>query len=188
MRLLIIQTIQTLTGIAFIILLGLGCAKKFERQDPMNLYFPSVHATSLTGESVMIPEFFRGKPIVLLIGYVQDSQFDVDRWVLGLKQLETPIGIIEIPTIQGLVPRMISSKIEQGMRDGIPEEDWGIVFTVYKDAEMIAQFLGNTKPLNVRVVLVDEEGKIIWFHDRGYSADKAIELDKEVRTLTINHN
>jgi hypothetical protein len=168
--------------IIFIFLLVMGCAKNFERQDPMGLYFPRVHAEGLTGEQIIIPDYFKGTPILLLIGYIQDSQFDVDRWVLGLKQLDTPIGIIEIPTIQGLVPRMISSKIEQGMRDGIPEEDWGIVFTVYKDAEMIAQFLGNTKPLNARVVLIDEEGKINWFYDRGYSADKAVELDKQVRS------
>ena len=164
-------------------LLESGCTRNYEQQDPVGLYFPSVKAKALTGEEIRLPDHFRGKLTLLLIGYIQDSQFDVDRWILGLKQLETPVSIAEIPTIQGLFPRMISSKIDKGMRDGIPKEDWGIVFTVYKDANKIAQFLGTTKPLNVRSVLIDEEGKILWFHDKGYSADKAIELNKYIRSL-----
>ena len=69
------------------------------------------------------------------------------------------------------------------MRNGIPEEDWGIVITVYKDAEKIARFLGNNNPRNVRAVLLDKAGEVRWFHDRGFSADKAIELDTLVRQL-----
>ena len=103
--------------------------------------------------------------------------------VLGLKQLKTPIGIAEIPAIQGLVPRVIKSRIDQGMRNGIPEEDWGIVISVYKDAEKIARFLGNNNPRNVRVVLLDDAGEVRWFHDRGFSADRAMELDAQVRKL-----
>ncbi|OVE80322.1 hypothetical protein BVY02_00520 [bacterium J17] len=161
----------------------MGCAKTFEPQNPEGSTFPSIRGEILTGTNIEIPRFFEGKPTLLLIGYVQESQFDIDRWVLGLKQLKTPIGIAEIPAIQGLVPRMIKSKIDQGMRNGIPEEDWGIVITVYKDAEKIARFLGNNNPRNVRAVLLDKAGKVRWFHDRGFSADKAIELDTQVRQL-----
>lgn len=158
-----------------------GCYKTFEPRNPLGEAFPNVNARILTGDEVVIPEFFEEKPVLLLIGYIQDSQFDVDRWLLALKQLNTTINIAEIPAIQGFFPRMISSKIDNGMRNGIPEEDWKIVFTVYKDAEKIAEFLGNTKPRNVRVVLLDGEGEVRWFHDRGFSADKAIELDQFIR-------
>ena len=164
----------------------IGCSKSFENRDPQGLNFPSVIGEVLTGEEVEIPRVFQGKPTLLLVGYVQDTQFDLDRWILGLKQLKTPIEIAEIPSIQGLLPRMLKSKIDQGMRNGIPQEDWGIVITVYADADKIARFLGNTKPRNTRVVLVDEVGKVVWFHDRGYSADKALELDKQVRKLMDN--
>jgi hypothetical protein len=33
-----------------------------------------------------VPESFSGGPTVLLIGYKQSSQFDIDRWVMGLMQ------------------------------------------------------------------------------------------------------
>ena len=147
--------------------------------------FPEVRATILTGEDVSIPGYFGEKPVLLLVGYVQESQFDVDRWLLALKQLKTPVRIAEIPAAQGFFPRLISSKINNGMRSGIPQEDWKIVFTVYEDSEKIARFLGNVKPRNVRAVLVDESGTVRWFHDRGFSADRALELDKLVRARVV---
>ncbi|MDP6958232.1 MAG: hypothetical protein QF645_05395 [Planctomycetota bacterium] len=36
--------------------------------------------------------------------------------------------------------------------------------------------------------LFDETGKVIWFHDRGYSAAKVSELDKLVRSLAKKTN
>lgn len=82
---------------------------------------------------------------------------------------------------RGLFPRLISNQIDSGIRSGIPEEDWKIVFTVYKDSKKIAGILGNAKPRNVRAVLVEGSGTVRWFHDREFSADKALELDKLVR-------
>jgi hypothetical protein len=160
-----------------------ACSKTFERREPVGQSFPRVKATGLTGEEVTIPDLFRDNLVVLFVGYVQDAQFDVDRWLLGLKQLETPVEVAEIPTIQGFVPGLFASRIDQGMRNGIPEEEWKIVFTVYKDASEIARFFGNEKPRNVRVALLDQAGKVLWFHDRGFSADRAIELDKLIREL-----
>ena len=162
-------------------LFAAGCATTYPARSPIGEQFPSVRAKVLTGEEVEIPQFFHGKDALLLVGFVQDTQFDIDRWLLALKQLKTPIVVAEIPTIQGLFPRMISTKINQGMKDGIPEEDWQIVFTVYKDAVKITKFVGNTKPRNVRVMLIDENGVVRWFHDRGFSPDRAIELDTLIR-------
>jgi hypothetical protein len=162
-------------------LLFSGCSRTFKAQNPLGETFPQVSARVLTGDVVVIPDYFRDKKALFLIGYVQDSQFDVDRWLLALKQLDTPITVVEVPTIQGFFPQLLSSKINQGMKNGIPEEDWNIVYTVYDGAEQIARFLGNEKPRNVRVVLIDEGGVVRWYHDRGFSPDKAMELDKLVR-------
>lgn len=181
------ETIETFgkisctTLILVVALFVAGCTTSYPARSPLGEQFPSVRAEVLTGEEVEIPQFFHGKDALLLVGFIQDTQFDIDRWLLALKQLKTPIVVAEIPTIQGLFPRMISTKINQGMRDGIPEEDWQIVFTVYKDAKKITKFVGNTKPRNVRVMLIDKNGVVRWFHDRGFSPDKAIELDTLIR-------
>ncbi len=161
-----------------------ACASVVVNQDPRGKSFPDVRGTSLGGKAYEIPKDFQGEPVVLLIGYKQRSQFDLDRWILGLVQLQTPVRIVEIPTIKGLIPGMFANRIDEGMRKGIPEEDWGSVITVYDEAEPIVNFTGNENGSNGRVVLLDKQGKVLWFADRGYSAGQVKDLDAAVRKLT----
>lgn len=161
----------------------LGCGSPLPNRDPTGERFPSVRGTALSGEAVALPEDLAGEPAVLLVGYVQNAQFDLDRWILGLLQAETPVRLLEVPTIDGLVPGMIAGSIDAGMRRGIPEEDWGTVVTVYDDAADIVTFTGETRPANGRVLLLDADGVVRWFHDRGYSAGVLLKLDAAVRAL-----
>ena len=159
-----------------------ACTVQYPNRDPLGELFPKVGARSLSGEEITLPDSFSGKKVVLLVAYVQDAQFDVDRWMLGLAQLKTDVLVAEIPTIQGFFPRLISRRIDRGMRSGIPKEDWGIVYTVYEDAKIIAEFLGNESPRKTRVLLLSAEGRVVWFYDRGYSAARVQELDAKVRS------
>ena len=146
-----------------------GCSSTYPRQEPIGERFPSVVGESLQGDEVRIPEDFAGEPVVLLVGYDQDTQFDLDRWIMGLTDAGVDVKIREIPTIPGLVPGMFANQIDAGMRKGIPSEDWGAVVTVYGDGDKIARFLGNEVKLPGRIVLLDAEGKVALFHDEGYS-------------------
>ena len=68
-----------------------GCSSTIENRDPSGEPFPSVEATSLAGETVEIPEDFAGAPVLLLVGYVQDTQFDIDRWLYGAIDAELEV-------------------------------------------------------------------------------------------------
>ena len=161
-----------------------SCGSSIPRRDPLGETFPSVQGESLEGAAVAMPESLKGEPVVLLLGYEQNTQFDLDRWILGLMQLETPVKLLEIPTIPGMVPGMISGQIDDGMRSGIPQEDWAVVVTVYgEDAESITNWTGTEGGLNGRIVLLDADGVAVWFHDRGYSAGHVLALDAAVRAL-----
>ena len=166
-------------------LLGLAaCAAPAPNLDPTGAAFPSVLGTSLEGQDVRLPEALGGEPAVILVGYVQDTQFDLDRWILGLMQAETPVRILEVPTITGFFPGLIAGTIDDGMRSGIPQEDWGSVVTLYGDeAERVKALTGEESPRNGRVMLLDGEGRIVWFHDRGYSAGQLLALDERARSL-----
>lgn len=162
-----------------------ACASKIPNRNPVGETFPTVQGASLEEEPIALPEDLKGKPAVLIVAYEQDAQFDVDRWLLGLMQLETPIEqLYEVPTVKGLVPGLIAGRIDEGMRSGIPEEDWASVVTVYDDAEKIVAFTGNENDLNARVALLDASGEVVWFHDRGFSPRVAKELDAKVRGLS----
>lgn len=170
--------------LALLLFLLSACSSLVINQDPTGQVFPSVRGTSLDGKSYLLPDDFAGKPLVLLVGYKQRSQFDLDRWILGLVQLQTPVRIVELPTIKGLIPGMFANRIDEGMRNGIPEEDWGAVITVYDEAAPIVEFTGNENGSNGRVILLDKSGKVIWFADRGYSAGEVKALDAAVRALS----
>lgn len=155
----------------------IGCsAKVIAPSNIDNRVFPSVVGHALSGEDVKIPEKYKGQVTILLIGYKQKAQFDIDRWILGLLQAEVSSRIVEVPTIAGMMPQMVQGFIDNGMRSGIPKEDWASVVTIYEDAPKIINVIGNESPQNAQVVMLDSSGAIRWFSNRGYSATQVLEL------------
>jgi hypothetical protein len=149
-----------------------------------NTRFPTVQGTSLEGKQVTIPEDLSGKVTLVLVGYIQRAQFDIDRWILGALQADVKASIIEVPTIAGMLPQMVQGFIDGGMRKGIPQSDWGSVVTVYEDAPKIIQALGNERPQSAYAVLLDKEGRIAWSSNIGYSASQILELKKVAEQLS----
>jgi hypothetical protein len=165
-------------------LLGISaCASTHPRQNPTGRLLPEIEGSTLDGTQVLLPRNLAGGPAVLLVGYKQRSQFDIDRWLLGMEQASVSVRRYELPTIPGLLPRLWSGRIDAGMRSGIPEEDWSAVITVYRDADILARFLGNENPLPARVVLLDQEGRVAFFHDEGYSVATLMRLREAIERL-----
>ncbi len=147
----------------------LACSTTYERRDPTGERFPTVTGETLEKNAVTLPDDLAGEPALLIVGYKQRTQFDVDRWLLGLAQSQTTIRLYEVPTLPGALARVASGFIDNGMRSGIPEEDWKLVVTLYSDARPVAKFTGTENGLPARVLLLDRDGVVRWFHDRGYS-------------------
>ena len=164
-----------------ILLLAAACSSHPHR-DPTGEAFPSVQGEALDGAQVRIPDDFRGEPVLLLVAYKQKTQFDVDRWVLGILQAGIDVRVVEVPTVRGWVPRLFAGQIDEGMRSGIPREEWGSVVTVYGDAADVARFTGD-EGRNARVLLLDGEGRVVFFHDRGYSPATFLRLRDAAQAL-----
>jgi len=174
--------------VALLVCLGalmamLSCSTTYDRRDPTGETFPSVRATALDGRTLSLPSDVSGRETLLFVGYDMDSQFDIDRWLLGLHQIELDVPVYELPTIPGLFPGLFAGTIDNGMRSGIPQEDWAIVATIYDDGDAVARFLGNATPLPARVVLLGKDGRVAFFHDRGYSTGTLIRLQEAVEQL-----
>ena len=172
-----------LLGILFVSLILSGCSQTYINQQPLGKSFPDVTGEGLDQQIHQLPSYFADKTTVLLLGYKQDSQFDIDRWLIGLDMKGTQADIYELPTIQGRLPRQIKGMINEGMRKGIPEELWSIVITVYEDGDTLQAFTGNEKPNNARVILLDKTGKVQFFHDRGFSVAALNQLNAQVKKL-----
>lgn len=157
--------------ISLFVLFTIGCSSNYNNQSHVGQPFPSIKGESLKKEVVNIPEVFKGKNTLLLIGYKQDSQFDIDRWLIGLDMTETQVNVYELPAIQGIFPRMFSTVINNGMRAGIPKSLWKGVITVYQDGELVQKFTGNRNPNNARVILLNKDGIILFMYDEGFSVE-----------------
>ena len=154
-----------------------GCSNPIPNRDPTGELFPTVIGQSLEEQRVELPTDLAGQTAVLLVGYEQDAQFDIDRWLMGILQAEVDAQILEIPTIPSLVATMASGFIDDGMRGGIPVEDWSVVVTLYGSAaKPVAELTGTTNGQIARVLVLDAQGRVSWFDDKGYSARKAIAL------------
>jgi hypothetical protein len=171
-----------------------ACSTHYPNQNIEGQNFPAIQGESLEKNSVSIPNDFLGKPALLLIGYKQNSQFDIDRWLIALDMTETVVDAYEIPTIQGMFPKMFSTFIDNGMRAGIPKPLWKGVITVYDDGEKIQEYTGNHNPNNTRVVLLDKNGRVVYFYDAGFAVsalndlrDVLTELDSEVVDKTDDY-
>ncbi|TAP33576.1 hypothetical protein [Alteromonas sp. KUL49] len=165
-------------------LLLTACSTTYPNQNILNQNFPSVTGTSLSGDTLNIPQDMEGQPTLFLIGYKQDSQFDIDRWLIGLDMTGTQVDVYELPTIAGMFPRMFSTQIDNGMRKGIPKALWQGVVTIYEDGSKVQQFTGNEFPNNARVVLIDGAGSIKYFYDRGFSVAALNAMREELSNLT----
>ena len=154
-----------------------GCNSPIINRDPVGEPFPWIDGQTLEGQPVRLPNAYLGSPAIYMVGYLQETQFDIDRWTIGLMQLKCAIRAIEVPTLPGLLPTQFSGWIDDGMRSGIPKEDWPAVVTVYGDqAKKIAALTGTQSPRNARVLLIDSKGVVRWSWEQGFSAKRLIEL------------
>ncbi|SMF44662.1 hypothetical protein [Pseudobacteriovorax antillogorgiicola] len=160
-----------------------SCSHKVPNKRPIDSVFPSVSGKALDNKTWRIPEDLNGKIALLLIGYKQNSQFDIDRWLIGLDMKQASFNIFEIPTVSGWIPSLLSDRIDEGMRSGIPDDIWNVVITVYDDADKIVAFTGNENPLNARVILLSKKGKVIFFHDEGFSVPDLNRLMLEAKEI-----
>ena len=170
--------------LATLLLISLAaCSTTYPNQKLIGEKFPEANGKNLDQKEWVLPNDFKGEPVILLIGYKQNTQFDIDRWLIGLDMTGTKAPIFEIPTIQGMFPRMFKESIDNGMRSGIPKDLWKIVITVYKDGAKIQKFTGNENPRNARAVLLDKEGIVRYFHDEGFSVGAMNELKATLKKL-----
>lgn len=167
--------------------LFLGCGSTIPNRLPEGELFPSLTGTSLSGVQYAIPDTFKGQTVILILAYDQNAQFDVDRWGVGFftANLNLP-PVYEIAAVPGLIPSLLKDRIDRGMRKGIPEESWKEVITAYgSGGKRLAEWTGTENPRNARVVLLDRDGKVVWFHDRGYGLPPLKELMKKLQTLEM---
>jgi hypothetical protein len=155
-----------------------SCTVSYPNRNPIGETFPVVSGKSLHDDVVDLPAAVSGSPAILMVGYQQNTQFDLDRWTIGFTMADAKVRVVEVPVIPAWFPTMfLQGTIDNGMRGGIPQEDWGNVVTLYgSEAKKVAEFTGTANGRNGRILLLNDRGEVTWFWDEGFSASRLKEL------------
>jgi hypothetical protein len=174
----------TILGISAISLNLLAAATDMNAQynKPM---FPTIEAETLSRKKVVFPEVARGQHAFILIAFRRQTQGEVDSWLDPFVEDfagREGITFYEIPMISGGW-KWMSSWIDSGMRQGVPQYKHDHVATYYGPLKEYHKHLEIRDTGTVHAFLLDQQGRIIWrdigpANDRKYSHLK--ELVKKV--------
>ena len=131
----------------------------------MDVRFPHVEGSSLSGTPHRLPGTLTGEINLLLIAFRQWQQSDVDTWVPLADTLASEIpgfSAFELPVISQ-VYRPVSGFIDGGMRGGIPDLDVrDATITLYINRKEFLADLQIPSVSSIVVMLVTPEGEILW--------------------------
>lgn len=139
--------------------------------------FPTVTADDLNGTSKTLPADLPGDPTIVFIAYKQGQQPQVDEWVYGLG-LDPAQGaeFVEVPIV-GRAARMMKSVVDNGMRSGITDPDMRArTITLYESVRLLNDPLGFSGRNDIRVLLVRQNGQVLWSTSGAPTAAKMDEL------------
>lgn len=139
--------------------------------------FVLVEGIDLDGRIRQLPKAFTGKLNIVIVAFKREQQQDVDGWISGTENMlkkNRNLRFYEIPVIYKM-NSFSRSWINNGMRRGISDEAARKrTITVYTDREKFFSLM-KMKEDRIYVLLLDENGKILW-RSEGKSSEKKIKF------------
>lgn len=141
--------------------------------------FPIVSGYNLNRREFQFPRDFEGKSNFVIIAFEQTQQTAVNTWIPFVQQVEAAFpGFVyyELPTIYEL-PAISRTFINEGMRAGIPDQlARARTVTLYLDKNSFKYALEIGTENEIVVMLVDQEGLILWRTSGEFTTQKSSEL------------
>ncbi len=131
----------------------------------------------MNGDEIVFPDDLRPEGSLLILGFSEKLRDDFEEWKEALTPLTMPpvsLHILYLPVIQdpGAFIRLF---IDGGMRAGTKESQRKNSATLYpKDADEFKRQLRISGDTIEHVMLVDNSGKIIWYH-RGAATPQTLQ-------------
>jgi len=162
--------------------LGAVLAAQADGAEPRR--FPQVQADDLNGRELLLPQDFGGARNLVLIGFRQSQQADMDTWLARMPRfqaLEPGLRWFECP-IAPLSMRLMKPFIDGGMRAGVPDPAMRArTITLFVDKPAFRATLGLASEDRIHLLLLDREGRVLWSTSGPYNAAKAQSLETALR-------
>jgi hypothetical protein len=134
---------------------------------------------NLEGHKLKLPDDLEGKMNVVILAFRREQQDSVDEWIRfleGLAKEHEILAYYEIPTIQ-VSYSLFRWMIDGGMRAGIADMNARQrTITLYVDKKEFKRRLEIDSEESIVVLLLRNDGEILWRTIGHYSEDKGLEL------------
>jgi hypothetical protein len=149
-----------------------------------DIHFPVVSGFNLNRQELELPRDFGGELNLVIVAFKQHQQLTVNTWIPFAQEIEGRFpGFIyyELPTIYEM-PGISRTFINEGMRAGIPDQTARErTITLYLDKEGFKSALDIPNENDIYLLLVEQNGNILWRTTGEYTENKASELFKAVQ-------
>jgi hypothetical protein len=140
------------------------------------MQFPSVKGKNLDRETQTFPADFEANLNLVFIAFQQWQQASINTWLpfaASLEQERDDLMYYEFPTIQAMNP-IFRTFINEGMRAGIPDpKSRQRTVTLYLDKEQFRASLEMEDEEHIFVLLVRQDGDVLWRTRGEFSEEKA---------------
>ena len=150
-----------------------------------DMQFPEISGHNLLRSNMNLPADFEGKLNIVFIAFQRWQQNDIDSWlpfINELKKAYSGIQTYELPVIYRM-NRLSRFFINEGMRAGIPNHDTRAhTITLYTDRKAFRSQLHLPSDDTIYLLLVDEQGKVVWRCEGPITNQKATNLKQQIET------
>lgn len=141
--------------------------------------FPAVRGKNLDRETRTFPADFDQPLNLLFIAFQRWQQSSIDSWLPLAEVLEgerADLAYYEFPTIESMNV-IFRTFINEGMRAGIPDpKARDRTVTLYLDKQTFREALDMPDEDQIYVLLVSNEGEVLWRARGAYSHEKSSSL------------
>ena len=125
---------------------------------------PELHGTTFSGQAVSLPEAFRGKVGILVIGFSQGSREAVTVWgtKLAADYLDSPsVAYYEIPVLAS-VPKLIRGFVAGRIKASVADRGKPHFIPLTEDEAAWRALVHYQAPDDAYLLLVDGDGIVHW--------------------------
>jgi hypothetical protein len=152
----------------------------------MSNTFPEIRGKNLDGKHFLLPQDFEGDLNLVILAFQREQQLMVNTWLPTADLLESihpGLRYYELPTISRRNP-IARWFINTGMRSGIKDlKSRRKTITLYLDKGSFRKFLGIPGEDTIYILLLNNEGKVIWRAEGSLNVDKAKDLSDFVKSF-----